>query len=152
PYFIEIVDKAWLGTLASRSNRPGHLDERAAVAIEGCKKVDNTRFALSLEHAIDRACAMLANSGSGELGAVAADADERARQHRLVRFRQRDNLGGMGEVIPGKGNEIWLPLGEHAVIIGMALDLQVDNFYLMLSAPRSFCDQLKPQRFKPQED
>ena len=88
----------------------------------------------------------------GERGAVASDTDERARQGKLGRLRQIDDLGHVGEVVAGKGDEIRLPLRDHAVIVGVTLDLQVDEPHLMPGVAGSLRHQLEPQRLKPQED
>jgi len=56
---------------------------------------------------------------------VAADADETAWQSKLRSLRKIDDLGHIGEAVAGKGDEIRLPLCDHAVIVGVALDLQI---------------------------
>ena len=127
PDFVEVLDEARPRTLAVSGDGAGHFGDCAAVALDGFKQLDDGRLALALEHAIDGALAVFKNGARGEGGAVAADADERAWQTKLRRLRQIDDLGHIGEVVAGKGDEIRLPLGDHAVIVGVALDLQVDE-------------------------
>jgi len=120
-----VLDKAWPRTLALGGDGAGHFGDCATVARDGFKQLDDARLALALEHAIDGALAVFQNGLRGEGGAVAADADERTWQSKLRNLRQIDDLGHIGEVVAGKCDEIRLPFREHAVIVGVALDLQI---------------------------
>src|SRR6516165_6972098 len=93
PHVIEVPDEGRLGPLARSAQRAGYFAERAAVAFDRFEQADNARLTLALEHAIDRACAVLQDGGRGERSAVAADADEGARQNELRGLGQIDNLG-----------------------------------------------------------
>src|SRR6516225_8184836 len=75
----------------------------------------------------DRALAMLHNGLCGEGGAVATNADEGARQTTFGSLRQIDDVGHIGEVVAGEGDEIRLPFSNHAVVVGVALDLQIQE-------------------------
>ena len=127
PDFVEVLDEARPRALALGGHGTGYFDDCAAVARDGFEQLDDAWLALALEHAIDGALAVFQNGLRSERDAVAADADERARQCKLRKLRQIDDLGHIGEVIAGKGDEIRLPLREHAVIVGVALDLQIHN-------------------------
>jgi len=78
PDFVEVLDESRPGALAVRGDGAGHFNDRAAVAQDGFKELDDGRFALALEHAIDGALAVFQNGPRGEGGAVAPHADERA--------------------------------------------------------------------------
>ena len=152
PQLVEVLDEARPRTLAVRGDRPGHLGDCAAVARDGIEQLDDARLALALEHAIDGALAVLQDGIRDEGGAVAADADEGARQRKPGRLRQIDDLGHVGEVVAGKGDEIRLPLRDHAMIVGVAFDLQIDEPDQVPGAAGGLRHQLEAQWFKPQED
>jgi hypothetical protein len=124
PDLVEVLDEARPGALALGGDGAGHFGDCVTVARDGFKQPDDAGLALALEHAIDGAFAMFQNGLRGEGSAVAADADEGAWQSKLRSFRQIDDLGHIGEVVAGKGDEIRLPLREHAVIVGVALTVQ----------------------------
>ena len=88
-----MLDEAGTGTLAVGGDGAGHLGDRAAVAGERLEQLDHARLALALEHAVDRALAVLQDGRRGEGGAVAADADEGARQESFVAFA-RSTISG----------------------------------------------------------
>src|SRR5262245_5971048 len=75
---VEVLDKAGAGTFAVGGDGAGHFGDRVAVAGEPLEQLDHARLALALEHAVDRALAVLQDGIRGEGGAVAADADEGA--------------------------------------------------------------------------
>jgi hypothetical protein len=95
---------------------------------------------------------MFQNGCGGEGGAVAADADESARQSAFRSLRQIHDLRHISEVVAGKRNEVRLPFGEHAMVVGVALDLQIDEPDGVLGAARRFRHQLETQRLEPKED
>jgi len=95
---------------------------------------------------------VLQNGTRGEGGAVAADGDERARQSKLRRLRQIDNLGHIGEVVARKGDAVRLPLRDHAVIGGVALDLQIDESGRIPRATGGLRHVLEAQRLEPQKN
>jgi len=152
PQLVEIVHEGGPRTFAVGGDRAGHLGDGAAVARDGLQQFDDARLALALEDAVDGALPVLQDGRPGERGAVPADADKGARQRKPRRLCQIDDLGHVGEVVAGEGDEIGPPLRDHAMIIGVALDLQVDQTHLMPRAPRSLHHQLEPQRLEPQED
>jgi hypothetical protein len=83
------------------------------------------------------------NGPRGEGGAVAADTDERAWQSKLRSLRQIHDLGHIGEIIAGKRDEIRLPLREHAVIVGVALDLHIHESGRVPSTARGLRHKLE---------
>ncbi len=152
PDLFEALDKAGPRTLAIGGDGAGHLGDGAAIARDGFKQLDDGRLAFAFEHAIDGAFAVFHNGVRGEGGAVAADADESARQSELGGLCQVDDLGHIGKIVAGKGDEIRLPLGDHAAIVGVAFDLQIDEPGRMAVAPRGLCHQFEAQRLEAQED
>jgi hypothetical protein len=72
---------------------------------------------------------MLQNGLCGEGGAVATNADEGAWQTTFGSLRQIDDLGHIGEVVAGERDEIRLPFCNHAVVVGVALDLQIQELH-----------------------
>ena len=83
---------------------------------------------------------------------MAADADESARQRAFGGLREVDDLRHIGEVVAGKSDEIRLPFGEHAVVIGVSLDLQIHEPDGVLGAPGRLRHELEAQRLEPKED
>ena len=152
PQLVEIMHEGGSRTFAVGGDGAGHLGDGAAVARDGFQQLYDARLALALEDAIDGTLPVLQDGRPGERGAVPSDADKGAWQRKPGRLCQIDDLGHVGEVVAGEGDKIGLPLRDHAMIIGVALDLQVDETHLMPRAPRSLRHQLKPQRLEPQED
>ena len=83
---------------------------------------------------------------------MAADADESARQSAFRSLRQIDDFRHIGEVVARKGDEVRLPFGEHAVVVGMSLDLQIEEPDGVLGAAGRFRHELETQRLEPKED
>src|SRR5262245_44397558 len=152
PDLVEVLDETRPRTLALCGDGAGHLDDRAAVARHGFKKLNDARLALALEHAIDRALAMFQNGSCREGGAVATNADEGARQTTFGSLRQIDDLGHIGEVVAGEGDEIRLPFRNHAVVVGVAFDLQIQEPHGVPSAAGSISREFEAEWFKPKEN
>ena len=88
---VERLDKAGLRPFAACGDRArNQFDTRPG--LDRGEQQRHRRLALALEHAVDRACAMLDQSARGERSAVTADADEDVGQPRLCRFCQVDDL------------------------------------------------------------
>src|SRR5262249_37154832 len=152
PDVVEMIDEGRPRTLAVRGDGARHFSYGAAVARHGFKQLDDGCLALALEHTIDRALAMLQNGLRGEGGAVATNADEGAWQTTFGSLRQIDDLGHIGEVVAGEGDEIRLPFCNHAVVVGVALDLQVEKPHGVLGAAGSLRHEFEAQWFKPKEN
>ena len=105
---VERMDKARRRPFSGGGDGARHRD-RVAAGLDRGEQRRHRRLALALEHAIDRALAMLDDRGGGEGGAVAADADEDAREARLRRLGEIDDLGDVGEVVAGKRDDIRPP-------------------------------------------
>ena len=110
------------------------------------------RFALAAQHAIDGAPAMLDDRRRDKGRAVPADADDGARQKRLRRLGEVDDLRDVGEVVARKGDDIRPEFSGEAQESSVALDLQIDQPDLVAGRPRRGGDELQPQRLQPQED
>ncbi len=93
PDLVEVIDETRPRTLAVGGDGAGHFRDCAAVARDRLQELDDTRLALALEHAVDGALAVLQDGACGEGGAVAADADESARQRSFVAFA-RSTISG----------------------------------------------------------
>src|SRR5262249_32675780 len=126
--------------------------DRPAVAGDGFEELDDAYLAFALEHAVDRALAVFHYGGGGEGGAVAADADESARQSAFRSLGQIDDPRHFSEVVAGKRNEVRLPLGEHAVVVGVTFDLQIEEPDGVLGAAGRLRHELETQRLEPKED
>ena len=109
-------------------------------------------LALAAQHAIDRPLAMLKDRLGDKRGAVPADTDHGARQTRLRRLGEVDDLRDVGEVVAGEQDDIRPPHIGQPEQCGVVFDLQVDQLDLVAGLPRRGRDQLEPQRFEPQED
>jgi hypothetical protein len=88
----------------------------------------------------------------GEGGAVAADADERARQRRPGPPGEIDDLRDIGEIVAGEGDDVGRPFPQQAVIVGMGLDLQIDEADRMPGMPCGLRHQLEPERLEAEEN
>jgi hypothetical protein len=130
----------------------GYFAEVVTVGRDGLKELDNIRLALALEHAIDGARAVLDNGIRGERGAVAADADEGARQRQFRGFGQIDDFGYIGEVVAGEGDKVRPPLRNQAVIVGVAFDLQIDDPDRVAGASRGLRHEFEAQWLEAEED
>ena len=104
------------------------------------------RFAFALEDAVDGARAMLDQRVCGEGCAVAADADEDARETCLGRLGELDDLGDVRQIVAAKGDDIRLPALDRAEISAPVLDLQVEQPNRVSSLPRRRRDQFEADR------
>jgi hypothetical protein len=86
---------------------------------------------------------MLDDRLCGERGAVSADADKAVRQHGSGPLREVDDLRDIGEIVAGKGDEVGPPFRDHTMVVGVALDLQVENSRLVSNAAGRFGHELE---------
>jgi hypothetical protein len=96
--------------------------------------------------------AMLDDRRRDKGGAVPADADDGARQERLRRLGEVDDLRQVGEVVAREGDDFRPEFPGEAQEGGVALDLQIDQPDLVPGRPRRGRDELQSQRLEPQED
>src|SRR5215510_7835079 len=83
---------------------------------------------------------------------MAANTDETASQSQLGSLCQVDDLGDIGQVVARKRDKIRLPLCDQTVIVGVALDLQIDDSHRVVGTPRRLRHQFEAQWFKTQKD
>src|SRR5262249_22246668 len=83
---------------------------------------------------------------------MAANTDETASQSQLRSLGQVDDLRHIGQVVARKRDKIRLPLRDQTVIVGVALDLQIDDPHRVVGTPRRLRHQFEAQWFKTQED
>ena len=105
---------------------------------------------LSTQSIAPSPCSRIA--GGDERGAVPADADENARQPRLRRLREVDDLRNVRQVVAREGDDIGPPSLDQAQEESRCdLDLQIDQPHLVPGGARRRGDQLQPERLEPQE-
>jgi hypothetical protein len=120
--------------------------------LDSFNQLDDTGFAFTFEHAIDRAGAVFNECARNERGAMASDANKDARQSCLCCFGKIDNFRDIGEIIAGKCDKIRLPLANQLAIVRKRFDLKVDDAHGIAGTARRLRNKLKPQRLKPQKD
>jgi hypothetical protein len=125
---------------------------RVAAGLDRGEQQRHRRFALALQHAIDRTIAMRDDRSRRERGAVTADADEAMRKPGLRRLGEIDDLGHVRQIVAAKCNDVGTPLVQHPEIGAVILDLQIDQPDLMPGAARRLGDEFEPNRLEPQKD
>src|SRR5262249_42909761 len=81
-----------------------------------------------------------------------ANTDETASQSKLRSFSQIDDLRHIGQVVARKRDKVRLPPCDHAVIVGVALHLQIDDPDRVAGTPRGRRNQFEAQWLEAQED
>jgi hypothetical protein len=149
---VEAVDKARRRSLAPGRDRAGDGRGGAAPARDRGQELGDRRLALAFEDAIDRPRAMLEDRRGGKGGAVPAHHDEAFWQQRLGALREVDDLRNIGEVVAREADDIGAPRLQPGKVIGMALDLQIDQLDRMAGPAGRLGHQLEPQGLEPQKD
>ena len=116
---VETVHEVRRRTFAVCGHRAGHGSDGIAIMLDRRQERDDTGFAFALEHAIDGAFAMIHNCLCGERSAVAADADETARQFAFGRLGKVDDLRDIGEIVAGKSHEVGPPFSDQTAVVGV---------------------------------
>ncbi len=148
---IKRMNKDGRRPFALGGDNPRHR-QQVAPARHRFEQQRHCRFALTLEHAIDRAIAMGDDRGGGERCAVPADTDEHIGKARFGGLGQIDDFRDIGEVVAGERDDIRAAPCEPAEIGAVVLDLEIDQLDLMAGAPRRLRDELKAQRLQSQKD
>ena len=66
----------------------------------------------------------------------------------LDRLGEIDDLGNVGEVVAGEGDDVRPPLRDEAMIRRVALHLQIDQPHIVTRAARRFRNELKAERLE----
>src|ERR1051326_6307719 len=148
---IERMHKAGRRTLAGRLNHARHGRE-IGPGLDRRQERPHAGLALAAQHAVDRAFAMVEDRLGDKGGAVAADADDDARQPGFSLLREIDDFRDVSEVIAREGDEVRPPRFDKAEECAVALDLQIDKLDLVTALARRRGDQLQPQWLEAQEN
>src|ERR1700757_535422 len=126
--------------------------ERLSVVAHSLKQRDNRGFAFALQHTVNRTPTMLEDLLRNKRSTVSTYENETIWQLSLRRGSEIKDLGDVGEIVAGKGDNVWLPVVNQPEIVRVALGLQIDQPHVMpaLTGRRSY--QFKAQRLQAQVD
>ena len=119
---------------------------------DGLHEADNRPLALATQDTINGAGAMLKEIIRDKGRAVAADDYVATRRASLDGLGEVNDFGNVCKVIAREGDDIRLPVVDHAEAIVGRFDLQVDQADVMSRSARGRRHQFQTKRFQSQED